>query len=237
VGRQRTPGESRSSRGLVAGIAGLIAAAAVAFVLYRTGFIVPQQVSAEDLNRVLLVAASPDDTGAAVAQIIVIIDLTISPAALEPVSPALPVTIPGTSYSALGDAYPFGGGSGTAVALAAARGEDPLPYVVITPEQLSDAVGAEDGVSVALPAAMSVFDGEDLYTFRAGAQTLTAAELQAVLKGAPYLTKAQREDLDAALAEMLVEVLASPGGLDGVQADLDGDARERLGIALQGFAR
>ena len=47
-----------------------------------------------------------------------------------------------------------------------------------------------------------------------GPTTLTADELGAVFKGAPYLNAAQRAELDAELADMLTALLAEwPGGL------------------------
>jgi hypothetical protein len=191
------------------------------------------EVSAEDLSRVLIVAAAPDENGDVVGQIVLIADVTEDPAALEAVSPALEVTIPGTTYSALGDAYPFGGGAGTAEALARAEGGEPLPYVAIDANALEAALEAAGPLSVTLPADMSVYDGDDLYTFEAGKQTLSAVELLAVLKGAPYLTMGERDKLDASLAEALAEALAaSPGTLEGADTNLSPEAIVRLQGAL-----
>jgi hypothetical protein len=154
--------------------------AAGAYALYVTGVIAPKGVPLEDLRRVLLVAASPDDQGDMVGQIIVVADTTKNPVALEALSPALEVSIPGTTYSQLGDAYPFGGGRAVAEALARARGGAPLPYVVIGPDMLSALVASADGgLSVTMPTAMSVFDGERLFTFVPGPRTLNGAQLQA----------------------------------------------------------
>jgi hypothetical protein len=207
----------------------LVAAAALYGVWSRSAGV----VKAEDLGRVLVVAASPDDNGAIVGQIVMIADVTSTPAALEAVSPALQVTIPGTTYSALGDAYPFGGGAGTADALARARDEEPLPYVAISPEDLEAALEAVGTVSVTLPVEMSVFDGEDLYTFDKGEQTLSAGEFLAVLKGAPYLTMGERDKLDASLAAALAEVIAAaPEVLETADTDLGPEALARLRGAL-----
>lgn len=204
------------------------------FALYATGVMNPAQVSAEDLSRVLIVAASPNETGAVVGQIIVELELTSDRADVSPVSPALGVTIPGTSYSTLADAYPFGGGVGTAAALARARDEQPLPYVAIGAEELSTAVDAAGGVRVDLPAPMNVFDGEHLYALKAGKQTLTANELQAVLKGAPYLGERQREDLERELSSALIHALgAYPEALQSADTNLSEGALARLKDALQ----
>lgn len=210
----------------------LVVAAAL---LVQTGALGSREVSAEELDRALIVAASPDETGDVVGQIIVIADLTQSPAALEPVSPALAVAIPGTTYATLADAYPFGGGAGTAGALAGVRGEEALPYVALSAAELASAVEAAGGMRLTLPAPMSVFDGKDLYTFKPGEQTLSAARLQAVLKGAPYLADSDRIALDAALAEGLAGVLAAePWALrEATRTDLAPDALERLAAAME----
>jgi len=214
-------------------------AALVAFGLDRAGLIGNRGVSAEDLTRVMLVAAAPNEDGDVVAQIIAVADLSASPATLEALSPALEVTIPGTSYASLADAYPFGGGAGTASALASARDEDVLPYVAVGPDVLFASVESAGGVGVTLPVAMSVFDGETLYALDAGRQTLSAEELGAVLKGAPYLTQGERERLDAELARVLARVLASDSALREADIDtnLDVAALDRLRVALEIVSR
>lgn len=222
----------RATRPLVVGVL-IVSIVLVGVVAYRAWSLRAGAVDAGDLTRVLLVAAAPDDTGAVVGQIITIADLTVSPTALEPVSPALAVAIPGTTYSTLGDAYPFGGGAGTADALARAQGGDALPYAAISAEAFGAALEAAGTVTVTLPAAMSVFDGEDLYTFDAGKQQLTPDEVLAALKGAPYLTERERAELDASLSAALVEVLiASPGTLERAETDLTPEAIARLQAAL-----
>lgn len=202
--------------------------------LYLTGIITPSTVSAEELSRVLVIAASPDENGDIVGQIIVDAEVTADGVGVVPVSPALKVAIPGTSYSSLGDAYPFGGGAGTAEAYARATDGTPLPFVAITAQQLAEAVQAAGGVTVDLPAQMNVFDGEQLYSLKEGRQTLSAAELRAVLKGAPYLTTGQRTELDEALASALVEALqSSPDTLADAETNLAPEAVARLRTALE----
>lgn len=224
---------ARGSRSAVVLLVAVALVCALAVGLYATGAIGSSAVSAEDLDRVLLVAASRDESGSVVAQIVAIADLTGDSLDLEAVSPATRVTIPGTSYTALADAYPFGGGAGTADALARARDEQPLPYVALSPAQLEAAVEAAGGVDITLGASMNVFDGEELYTFKAGKQTLDAAELQAVFKGAAYRTQDLRDKLDTQLAAALVQALkARPETLDEADTDLDETAIAKLKAAL-----
>lgn len=234
MARTQAPGAPRRVV-LAAVLVVVLAAAAVAFYLVwgRDG-----AVSAEELDRVLIVAASPDEDGSVVAQVIVVADLSADPAALEPVSPARAATIPGTTYSTLADAYPFGGGGGVAEALARAEGGASLPFVALDAEQFSAAVKEAGGMKVTLPAAMSVFDGEDLYTFKAGTHELTADEVRAVLKGAPYLTEGERARLDAELGSALAALLADqPAALTDADTDLDEGALEALRLALGSVAR
>lgn len=169
-------------------------------------------VGPDDLAEVALVAAAPDENGDVVAQIVALVD--VDAATLEPVSPATDVTLPGTTYGTLADAYPFGGGAGVSAALARVRGGEAPAYVAVDAASLRSAVAEAGGVRITLPAEMAVFDGETLYTFAPGATTLTADELGAVFKGAPYLSAAQRAELDDELAGMLATLLAEwPDGL------------------------
>jgi hypothetical protein len=224
---------SNKAHGPLVLLIGVALVCGAAITLYATGIIGNSRVSAEALDRVLLVAASEDDSGSVVAQVIAIADVRGAEAALEPVSPELHVTIPGTSYSTLADAYPFGGGAGVAEALARAGGEKPLPYVAIGPEALAEAVAAAGGVEITLQAPMNVFDGETLYTFKAGEQTLSAEQLEAVIKGAAYRDTRLREKLDAELADALLQALrARPETIDSADTNLDESAIAKVKAAL-----
>lgn len=224
---------TRPSVALVVSLVIVALLVAGAAIVYATGVLGSTAVSAEELERVLIVAASPDESGDVVGQIICVADLSSGQLVLEPLSPTTRVTIPGTSFSELKDAYPFGGGSGTAAALARAEGGEALPYVAIPAAQLADAVRAAGGVRVTLPEAMNVFDGETLYALEKGSQELDADELQAVFKGAGYLSESSRTKLDAELAKALREALAAaPETIDAADTNLDESARARLKAAL-----
>lgn len=231
---QPTPHGAQTPRPLILAAVGIAVVLLVAAAVYRGWIGGGGKVDAEDLTRVLIVAASPDENGDVVGQIVMIADLTQEPAALEAVSPALEATIPGTTYATLGDAYPFGGGAGVAEALARARGEEPLPYVAIGAEGLTQALEAAGTVELTLPADMSIYDGDDLYAFDAGSQDLTGKEVLAVLKGAPYLTKGERKELDGSLAKALASALASsPEVLENASTNLSPEAIARLAATLR----
>jgi hypothetical protein len=192
-------------------------------IAWKFGFLGDRGVSAEEITRVLFVAAAPDEEGAVLAQVICVVDITATPVTIMPVSPETSATIPGTSYNRLADAYAFGGGAGTARALAAAAGGEPLPYVALAPGALAAAIEAAGPVTMALPADMSVFDGETLYTFAEGEQSLSADEVLAVFKGAPYLESADRDRLDAELASALMPLVAA-ADITSIDTDLSDEA-------------
>lgn len=219
------------SRGVVAAVVVLLLVGVAGAALVLTGGLGGTTVSAEELDRVLLVAASANESGEVVGQIIAVV--SVAERRVEPVSPALEVAIPGTSYSTLGDAYPFGGGEGTASAYERTS-DELLPYVALTPEQLQIAIEGAGGLEVTLPADLSVFDGERLYAFEKGKQTLDAAEVRALLKGAPYLTSSERDELDTGLAEALADALGRSEvlGLTDLDTNLDDAALGELKAAL-----
>lgn len=220
---------ARAARNVRTGVIGLVIVAIVAAGLWYTGRLGGRGVSAEDLQKVLLIAAAPDETGDVVAQVIAVAEVSGNAKSPEAVDPATAVTLPGTTYSTLADAYPFGGGAGVAEALARAESGEPLPYVTLSASALMAAVKAAGGVTLELPAEMSVFDGEELFILSRGRQELTAAEFGAVLKGAPYLGMRERGELDAELARVTAALIA-----DSAYTDVDTDLGEDAFAALTG---
>lgn len=226
-----TPEAARAARAIRIAVAALVVVAAAVGALYATGRIGATGVAAEDLSGVLLVAAAPDENGDVVAQVVVVADVSGASATIEPVSPATSVTIPGTTYSTLADAYPFGGGAGVATALARVRGGDPLPHVTLDAGALTAALEREGSVRLTLPAPMSVFDGDELFTLSSGTRTLEPEEVGAVFKGAPYLDARDRAELDAELGDMTVALIAATA-YDAVSTDLSAEAYAALQSAL-----
>lgn len=197
-------------------------AAAIAlggWYLVSSGVVRIEGLTDEPAGQVLFIVAAPDEDGAMLAQLLFVADTTGGQVVVEPVSPDLEVTIPGTTYERLGDAYPFGGGAGTAEALARSRGGEALPYVVLDAGDLEVLGAARAGLSVELPQPMSVFDGTRLFAFPAGRQSLDGPEVGAVLKGAPYLPVADREDLYASLVDAVCAGLAASPSVIGEAAE------------------
>lgn len=209
----------------------IVAVVAAVVVLFITGRLGSTGVAAEDLTRVLMVGAAADENGDVVAQVITVGDVSESAKSLDAVNPATVVTIPGTTYDTLADAYPFGGGAGVAEALARVQGTDPLPYVALNARALAAALEREGSVRLTLPAPMSVFDGEELFTLSSGAQELSPEEVGAVFKGAPYLAQAERAELDTELAGLLASLVAETP-FDQVDTDLSAEAYSALQSSL-----
>jgi len=225
------PEAARAVRSVRVAVIALVVLAAIVVGLFVTGQLGDASVAPGDLSSVLLVGAGVDEDGGVVAQVVTIADVSGATTTLEPVSPARAVTIPGTTYDTLADAYPFGGGAGVAEALARSQGTDPLPYVALNGDAFAAALEQEGRVTLELPAPMSVFDGEDLFTLSSGAQSLTPAEVGAVFKGAPYLTADERAELDGALAVMIARLVATTS-YDAVSTDLSEEAYSELQAAL-----
>ncbi|MDO8916107.1 MAG: hypothetical protein Q7W16_08505 [Coriobacteriia bacterium] len=211
----------------------------------------------DSLERAVVVFASHAEDGAEVAQVVALV--SDDGRTVRLVDPRQSVTIPGTSFSELGDAYPFGGGKAVAAALA---GEAAPGGYVDVPEAVwvamlsrsaggaggAGGAGAGAGVRVVLPKAMDVFDGTRLVSFSEGTQSVVAADVPALLRGAAYLETAERMRVVTAVGEASIAALAGSGaaaatsaggrvGSGGVAAasvrtDLTAEAYMRLITAL-----
>jgi len=63
---------ARAARNVRTGVIGLVIVALLAAGLWYTGRLGGRGVSAEDLQKVLLIAAAPDETGDVVAQVVAV---------------------------------------------------------------------------------------------------------------------------------------------------------------------
>jgi hypothetical protein len=162
-------------------------------------------------DRALLVVASKSGAdGSQVAQLVGIAQLTGSQLTVRLVDPMTTVTVPGTSYSQLRDAYSFGGAAGVSNAVAVIVGQRPLPTVAVGQQGLEALVDGAGGVTVTVPAAASVFDGERLFTFEKGPQRLTGSEVVALLSSVEYLkTPDEQQELRVAVASGMANALSA----------------------------
>ncbi|NTU70231.1 MAG: hypothetical protein HGB10_00165 [Coriobacteriia bacterium] len=159
---------------------------------------------------VVVVLESRAEDGATVAGLIGLVDAS----GVTAISPDTSVTVPGTTYERLGDAFVFGGGNAVADAMSDAGKGDVGQYVTVPERLWVEAVDRVGGLRMTVPTRMSVFDGSNLATVRSGEQTLSGTELRTVVRGLGYLDAAQAEQLRrvailgiaAAVADAKVEV-------------------------------
>ena len=154
-------------------------------------------------DEVVLVFASSAPDGASVAGLVSI----VAQGRLRDVSPDTTVTVPGTSFSRLSDAYVFGGGAGVSRALGRQQSGSLRPYVVIPSEVWRHMVDASGGLLVTVPTEVTEFDGSRLSTIRAGEQTLTAEAVGSVLRSLSYVPPDEQSTLRGALEQRLAALL------------------------------
>jgi hypothetical protein len=213
---------------------GALAAVVVVVIAGVGGYVYLESSGAlgkqKTLERAAVVFSSTAEDGAQLAQVIALV--TDGGAKLEFIDPTTTATVPGTSYTKLGDAYPFGGAKAVAEALAARAG-GPVAYVDV-PEKAWASVIASGGVGVSLPRQIEVFDGTRMASFRAGESTVTAGDVPLLLQGAVYLSPLQRA---AVIRQVGVPSLrglgTAPAELaDAMETDLGASAYARLRAAL-----
>ncbi|MHB1340403.1 MAG: hypothetical protein ACYC77_03035 [Coriobacteriia bacterium] len=238
---QQGLGLARAFRtGLIAGLV-FVVLAGVALGAYTlaTGHLPGQ--GRTDTGRALVVAALPDENGDLVAQVIADVDVSelVTTPIIRSVDPSTPVTVTGTNFSHLRDSYAFGGGARTAECYSRSDGGEALPYIDLGPAALKIALEESGGISLELPSAMNVFDGEELYAFAQGPVTADIDEFRAILNGAAYLGAEDRTALLAQVAERITALAANyPGGLGAaidagtVTSDMDAGGADEFAARL-----
>lgn len=206
--------------GAMAGVLVIVLAAA-AVVWFAPALRSPMTVPGD---RTLVVIASRDGTQTGqVAQLVGVADTSGGGLTVQLVDPLTTVTVAGTGYDRLADAYPFGGGTGVARAYASASGGQPLPVIALTEAGLVALVDRVGGLTLTIPSGIDVFDGTKLYTFPAGPQKLTGVQVVALLSAIDFNDSAEeRATMRAAIAGALAE------GLAGSSADLSDFAAKGL---------
>lgn len=215
-------------------IAGLVAVAVVGIggyaYLRSTGALTKTQT----LDRTVVVFSSRAEDGAQVAQVVALV--TDGGANVEFVDPTTTATVPGTSYTKLGDAYPFGGARGVADALAVRAGGR-VAYVDVTEKAWTDMVASSvgtGGVGVVLPRSLEVFDGTRLVSFRSGESTIAAADVPHLMQGAVYLDGTARAAVTMQVGKASLRALGVAAAADAgaLGTDLSERAYARLREAL-----
>jgi hypothetical protein len=215
-------------------LAGLVAVVVIGVggyaYLSSTGALTKTQT----LDRAVVVFSSAAEDGAQVAQVVAL--LTDGGAKIEFVDPTATATIPGTSYTKLADAYPFGGARGVADALAGRAGGR-VAYVDV-PESAWTSVLASQvgtgGIGVVLPQSSEVFDGTRLVSFRSGENRVSPADVPHLMQGVAYLGGTARMAVTTQVGVVSLRALgvAAPADAEMLGTDLSKRAYTRLREAL-----
>ena len=169
-------------------------------------------------SKVVVVFAFPDEDNVVTAQLVATVDYATGAYQVEDTSAT--VSIPGTSYTMLRDAYPFGGAEAVASALADGKPVAGTAWVDVSPAAWTRLL--KTGVEVTLTAPFDTFeDATDHYSeFIAGSQHVAATDLWGLVNGAVYLDAQDRGAIRGALAAASLRELVSTGPSQGITTNL-----------------
>ena len=215
--------------GALLGLAGIAAMAGYLYynastTAYRGG--VPEEV--------LVVGAIQDAEGASVGGVVFMVD---SDGGFEYVDATAQVTIPGTSYKTLQDAYAFGGGAAVAEAYGRLQGVE-TPAWLALPQDVWMAVADEaGGVIVDAEEGAYIFLGKELVSIEEGEQELSGAELAAYWAAAPFADSERKAlYISKTVSEAVAGTVVSEWDSITVAVD-DGDATSLVPVEyLEEFA-
>ncbi len=194
-------------------LAGVVMAVIVLGGLAAWAFVGGSFGTPQDVNAIVVVLVTPDEEGVQLPQAMSFYELGTAGVDETPIDPDLEVTLAGSNYNKLRDAYPFGGGQLLVDTWAEAAGVDSPEWVVVD-ETTWYALAGEESIRIDMPADAEVFDGSMLYSFASGPASYSAQEVAALLKGVDYLETVDRADIRAQVSEELARLLSDHG--DGV---------------------
>lgn len=208
--------------GAVAAVIVIAAAAGAGWYLTRTKGDAGKVTAAD--RAVVMLAGTAED-GATVAQLVAVVDVSGGTLKVTDIDPATVVSIPGTTYDRLRDAYPFGGGAAVAKGVAGVQGGKQLPYLVVPAETWSIEPSGTASLDVVLPRRIDVFDGSRLVSFPQGDAHVGPADLPFLMQGLGYLSAADRVKVRTVVADAFVRRLGSMAlSAPKVQTDMSSDA-------------
>ena len=158
------------------------------------------------------------EDGAQIAQTVAVVDMASGEYTIEDTTQT--VSIPGTSYTHLRDAYPFGGAEAVAAALDGGAPKPGTAWVDVSQAAWEKLLAK--GVDVKITEPFETFDEKtEVYTqFAKGEQRVAAVDLRQLLNGAAYLGTGARTDIldTVAVASLRALTSATPGS--GIETDL-----------------
>lgn len=220
--------------GALIGILALGAAVLAAFLGVGSSGYQPAGVPDE----ILVVCPVRDAEGATVGGILFLLD----PAGrVDVVDATMRVTIPGTSYETLQDAYPFGGGAAVAAAYADRKGVEIPAWLVLPEAEWMSVVDQAGGAEVEVRESINAYVEGSLVSIEEGKGTLTGSQLAALWASASFAdTPSARRSTTDRVAEAvgasvgdswptIVDIVREGNATTPV---LDDDLREFMGAGL-----
>jgi hypothetical protein len=170
-------------------------------------------------SKVVVVFALAGEDNAVTAQLVATVDSATGRYKVGDTSAT--VSIPGTSYSTLRDAYPFGGAEAVAAALVGGTTAADTAWVGVSPEAWKRLLAA--GFDTTITEAFDAFDdtAERLSEFEVGPQHVAVADLRGFVNGLPYLDTGEARTVPLqglTVASMKALKTAKPG--DGIETNL-----------------
>lgn len=207
-----------------------IAVAALAAFVARGGAVKLGTRAAPD--KVVVVFAMQDEQRTVVAQTIAVVDAATG--SFETADTSATVSIPGTSYTLLRDAYPFGGAKAVATALDDGVLKPGTAWVEVTPDAWKRLLKA--GVDVTITESFETFDEvTERYTeFVDGPNHVAADDLWGLVNGVAYLSAGERSTIIDALARASLRELAAASPGQGITTDLTPEQWRAFVKVLQG---
>lgn len=203
---------------LVAVLVLAVAAGGAWWYLRSTGALIEMERPAT----IVVVFSGPGDDGATIAQVVVQGGADAS--GMRSIPPETSVTVPGTTYGTVRDAYSFGGAK--AVAAAVGGSDRSVGWIDVPASSWAQVIDAAGGLRVTLPSEVDVYDGASLLSFPAGDVTVGGGRLPALMNGVAFLPSDGRARVRDAVAPACVRALARAGIVapTGVKTNLSPDA-------------
>jgi hypothetical protein len=183
-------------------------------------------------SKVVVVFAMAGEDNAVTAQLVATVDSATGRYELTETSTT--VSIPGTSYTALRDAYPFGGAEAVASALAAGKVTAGAAWVDVSPQAWEGLLA--QGFDTTMTEAFDTFDDlTDHYSeFVVGPQHVAVEDLRGLVNGLPYLGMEARASAVADLAAASMRALKAAKPVAGIETNLTAEQWTAFTKALGG---
>ena len=176
----------------------------------------------EDVDHVVVVLVTPDEEGVQLPQAMALYEMGTAGVDATPIDVDLEVTLAGSSYTRLRDAYPFGGGDLLVETWAESAGVEAGEWIVVTQEAWSE-LAKDDEVTLDMPVDSEVFDGSTLYSFEEGVAAYNGDEILALLKGVDYFDAEDRSIVRVQVSGELARLLSVNGDDVSVRTSLPDD--------------